>query len=244
MKWSWKEIVQVAFIIVGIFVLFLGAVNWRGNRVINKIIVEGNKVIPDEKIIELANVKIGERITDLNLSEIRARVEKHKFVKYADVYTNLPDFLIIEVVEREPIAMLIYNSKIYYVDSDGFVISSDEIKKVFSVPLLGKLNYKPVNLLSDSTGQLKVKFDLLKLAIDKKVDSLISEVRVENGEVIIITADGAVPVFLGKDGFEKKLIVLKKFWEQYVVVNEFPRYIDLRYEGKLYANFSPKNKQN
>jgi cell division protein FtsQ len=240
MKWFWREIVQVALIIVGIFALFFGAVNWRENRVVNKIIVKGNNVIPNEKIIELANVKIGERITDLDLSEIRARVEEHKFVKYADVYTNLPDFLIIEVVERKPIAMVIYNSKIYYVDSDGFVISSDEIKKVFPVPLLGRLNYKPVNLLSDSTGQLKMQFDLLKLAIDKKVDSLISEVRVENGEVIIITTDGAVPVFLGSDGFEKKLIALKKFWERYVIVNGFPRYIDLKYEGKLYANFNSK----
>lgn len=241
MKLSWKEIARGVLIIVGIFAMFLGAMNWRENRVVNKIIVEGNKVIPDEKIIELANVKIGERIANLNLSEIRARIEKHKFVKYADVYTNLPDFLVIEIVEREPIAMVIYNSKIYYVDSDGFVIPSDEIKKVFPVPLLGKLSYKPVNLLSDSTGQLKTQLDLLKLAIDKKVDSLISEVRVENGEVIIITTDGAVPVFLGKDGFEKKLVALKKFWEQYVVRNGFPRYIDLRYEGKLYANFNSKN---
>lgn len=238
MKWAWKKIIQVAFIIVGIFALFLGAVNWRENRVVNKIIVEGNKVIPDEKIIELANVKVGEKITDLNLSEIRARIERHKFVKYADVYTNLPDFLIVEVVEREPIAMVIYNNKIYYVDSDGFVIPSDEIKKVFPVPLLGKLSYKPANLLSDSTGRLKMQYDLLKLAIDKKVDSLISEVRVENGEVIIITTYGAVPVFLGKSGFERKLVALKKFWEQYVVGSGFPKYIDLRYEGKLYANFN------
>ncbi len=241
MKLSWKEIGQSALIVVGIFAMFLGATSWRENRVVNKIIVKGNELIPTEKIIKLANVKIGERIVDLNLSEIRARIERHKFVKYADVYTNLPDFLVMEVVEREPIAMVIYNGKICYVDMDGFVMPSDEIKKVFPVPLLGNLNYKPVNLLSDSTGQLKTQFSLLKLAIDKKVDSLISEVRVENGEVIILTTDGAVPVFLGKDGFEKKLVALRKFWEQYVSGSGFPRYIDLRYEGKLYANFNSKN---
>ncbi len=241
MKLSWKEIGRGALVIAGILAVFLGATNWRENRVVNKIIVEGNRLISDEKIIKLANVKIGERITDLNLSEVRARIERHKFVKYADVYTNLPDFLIIEVVEREPIAMVIHDEKIYYVDIDGFVMPSDDIKKIFPVPLLGKLNYKPANLLSDSTGQLRMQFDLLKLAIDKKVDSLISEVRVENGEVIIITTDGAVPVFLGKDGFEKKLVALKKFWERYVLKNGFPKYIDLRYEGKLYANFNSKN---
>lgn len=238
MKLSWREIRQVALVVIGIFVMSLGATSWRENRVVNKIVVKGNKLISTKKIIELAGVKIGKRISDLNLSEIRTRVEGHKFVKYVEVYTNLPDFLIIEVVEREPIAMVIYNGKIYYVDSDGFVMPSDDVEKIFPVPLLGELSYKPVNLISDSTGQLKMQLDLIKLAIDKKVDSLISEVKIENGEVIILTTDGAVPVFLGNNGFEKKFVVLKKFWEQYVSGKRLPRYIDLRHEGKLYTNFN------
>jgi len=242
MNFMEREITKILpVVLVGILLVFSGAMIWKENRVVNKIIVKGNETIPVEEVIELANVKIGEKITGLNLSEIRNRIEKHKFVKYADVYTNLPDVVFIEIVERKPIAMITYNGKIYYVDSDGFVVSSDGIKKIFSVPLLSGISYKPVNVSSDSLGQLRRQFELIKLAIDKKVYDLISEVKIKDEEVVVLTTEGAVPIFLGRDGFEKKFVVLRKFWEQYVSKRGFPSYIDLRYEGKLYANFDSKN---
>ncbi len=242
MKLSEKEI-KISLPIIGVLILitFLGAMNWRENRVVNKIIVKGNKTISNEEILRLAGVKTGQSFVDLNLSEIRSRIERHKFIKCADVYTNFPDFLFIEVVEREPVAIITYRDKIYYIDHDGFVLPFEAVNKVFPVPLLSGINYKPVNVFSDSIGQIKKQFDLLMIAIKSGVYDLISEIRVKGDEFIVLTSDGAVPVFLGNDEFEGKFLALKSFWKQYASNGDLPAYIDLRYDGKLYANFNLKN---
>ncbi|CUT01852.1 Cell division septal protein FtsQ [Candidatus Kryptobacter tengchongensis] len=230
----WTLLIFIGFMLVLVF----GAMNWRENRVVNKIIVKGNKVIPDEKITELADVKLGVKISEINLAQIRRKVERHSFIKYAEVYTNLPDVLFIEVLERKPIAMTIYGGRIYYIDLDGKIIPFDEVGRIFAVPLLSGINYKPVNLNSDTIGQIKKQFELIKNAIDEKVYDLISEVRFENGEFILFTSEGAVMVFLGGDKIGEKLILLREFWTQVVPERGYPIYIDLRYDEKLYAKFN------
>lgn len=230
----WTLLIFIGFMLVLVF----GAMNWRENRVVNKIIVKGNKVIPDEKITELADVKLGVKISEINLAQIRRKVERHSFIKYAEVYTNLPDVLFIEVLERKPIAMTIYGGRIYYIDLEGKIIPFDEVGRIFAVPLLSGINYKPVNLNSDTIGQIKKQFELIKNAIDEKVYDLISEVRFENGEFILFTSEGAVMVFLGGDKIGEKLILLREFWTQVVPERGYPIYIDLRYDEKLYAKFN------
>lgn len=230
----WTLLIFIGFMLVLVF----GAMNWRENRVVNKIIVKGNKVIPDEKITELADVKLGVKISEINLAQIRRKVERHSFIKYAEVYTNLPDVLFIEVLERKPIAMTIYGGRIYYIDLEGKIIPFDEVGKIFAVPLLSGINYKPVNINSDTIGQIKRQLELIKRAIDEKVYDLISEVRFENGEFILFTSEGAVMVFLGGDKIGEKLILLREFWTQVVPERGYPVYIDLRYDEKLYAKFN------
>lgn len=237
-----KEIkIWVLAVLSGFFiVLIFGAMGWRENRVLNKIIVKGNDVISDEKIIELVDVKPGVKLTDIDLSKVRARVEKHGFIKRAEVYINLPDVLFIEVIERKPIAMLTHQGKIYYIDSDGFVIPFDEVGKIFAVPLLSGVSYKAINVNLDTVGQLRKQFELIKASIDKNVYGLISEVRLNGDELILLTSDGAVAVFLGDDEFEEKLVLLREFWTQVIPTRGYPIYVDLRYQGKLYAKFNQK----
>ncbi len=232
----WHILVFVFFLLP----LVLGAMNWRDKRVVNKIIVKGNKVIPSEKIIKLAGVKLGERIVELNLSELRGRIEKHKFIRFADVYTNLPDAIFIEIVEREPIAMFTSKGKIYFVDLEGVVIPAEEVGRLFSVPFLGEIEKPVANVNFDSTG-LRNCFELLKIALEKRVYELISELRVKNGEIVLLTTDGAVPVFLGEGEFDKKLVYLREFWKQVVLKRGYPSYIDLRYSGSIFAKFDSKN---
>lgn len=235
---EWTLLIFAGFMLVLIF----GAMNWRENRVINKIIVKGNKAIPDEKIKKLADVRLGDKISKMNLAEVRRKVETHSFIKYAEVYMDLPDVLFIEVFERKPVAMTTYGGKIYYIDLDGKIIPFDEVGKIFAVPLLSGVNYRPVNINSDTAGRMKKQIELIKIAIEEKVYDLISEVRFENGEFIIFTSEGAVTVFLGDDEVRKKLILLREFWSQVVPERGYPIYVDLRYDGKLYAKFDQKNR--
>ncbi|MCS7228659.1 MAG: FtsQ-type POTRA domain-containing protein [Candidatus Kryptonium sp.] len=218
--------------------LIFGAMNWYENRVINKIVVKGNNAIQEEEILRLASVKIGSKLSSLNLSEIRSKIESHDFVKQAEIYVNLPDVLFIEVFERKPIAMMTYGNEIYYVDSEGKVIPFDVVKKIFPVPLLSDVGYKPINIKLDSADQLRKQIEIIKVAMEEKVYDLISEVKIKNNEFVLLTSDGAVFVFLGDGDFKEKFVLLKEFWNQVVSKRGYPVYIDLRYEGKIYAKFN------
>lgn len=227
----------VIFLFVGfVGLLTLGSIGWEKNRIVSKIIVKGNEVISKEKILELAGVKVGDKISSLNLSEIRERIERHNFIRRAEIYVSLPNALFIEVSERKPVAMLLYGGKIYYVDLDGKVISFDDVKKIFAVPILSGISRKVPEV--DSVVEIKRQYEIIKVAIDEKVYELISEIRFSDGEFILLTKEGNVLVFLGKSDFRKKLILLREFWSQVVPGSGYPVYIDLRYDGKIYAKFN------
>jgi cell division protein FtsQ len=123
--------------IIGIFlVLVFGAENWREKRVLKKIVITGNEVLKRGDILKLADVRIGEKLFDVQLDAIRRRIEKHRFVKLAHVYRNLPDVLIIEVIERRPVAMINSRGRIYLLDEDGNIMRYEVAGRVFNVPLI------------------------------------------------------------------------------------------------------------
>ncbi|MEN3037536.1 MAG: FtsQ-type POTRA domain-containing protein [Candidatus Kryptonium sp.] len=231
---SWMFALFVGIILV----LNFGAMSWYENRVVNKIVVKGNNTIQEEEILKLADVKIGSKFSSLNLAEIRSKVENHDFIKQAEIYINLPDVLFIEVFERKPIAMMTHSDEIYYIDSEGKIISFDDVGKIFPVPLLNNVGYNPINIKLDSVGHFRKQVEIIKVAMEEKVYDLISEVKVKNDEFVLLTSEGAVFVFLGDDDFRRKLVLLREFWNQVVSKRGYPVYIDLRYEGKLYAKFN------
>jgi cell division protein FtsQ len=97
----------------------------RGTRLLlasqlelDKIEVQGCLRTDPQQIIKAASVSPETPMLDLRLREISQRVEALPWVRSCMVRRVLPDKLSLQVIERNPVA-LIRLDKLYYVDEDG-----------------------------------------------------------------------------------------------------------------------------
>lgn len=90
---------------------------------VEHVYLEGRKYTAMDDISRAMEVKPGDPILALSLSDMRARLQAIPRVKYAEVARVLPDQLHIRVIEREPIALWQNNGKLYLIDEDGVVMN-------------------------------------------------------------------------------------------------------------------------
>lgn len=97
--------------------------------VLEHVIIEGQRNVTENDIIESIGSDRGMPIYSLNINDIRKRIEENPWVKIALVERRLPNTLHIAVMERTPIAIWQFNQKIYIIDEEGNRITSKDIEK-------------------------------------------------------------------------------------------------------------------
>lgn len=233
------------FALLGLsLVLVVGANVWKSSLAVTKIVVAGNRVVDTNEILQLAHVKPGARMYDLDLMVIRKDVVSHHFLKDVVVERDLPSTLRITVIERTPLAML-NNEDMAYLDADGVVLPHSVSQELFDLPLISNVP-SGVTL---SPGVIVQEHDLIEALdilttaklVSKELYHLISEIRLRNGgDLMLYTAEAAVPVIFGHGDAADKLVRLETFWN--TIVRERGtlnlQYIDLRYHDQVVVRWN------
>ena len=112
----------VVFLGVAIGMLFTPAFN------VQEVWCEGNERIPQEDIIETAQIVIGKNILLQSVSNIRKRIEKIPMVETVSVKRVIPDKFRIIIKERVPAAYMYFGDGLAVIDTEGRVLDilSDE----------------------------------------------------------------------------------------------------------------------
>lgn len=229
-------------------ILVFGANAWKSSLVVKNILVTGNRVVEKNEILQLAHVKPGEKMYDLDLMVIQRDVTSHYFIKEVVVERDLPSTLKIRVVERTPIAM-INSPELLYLDPDGVVLPHSISHELADLPVISNVPNGvrlSVGAILQNPDFLEA-LDILSTAkmVNKELYYLISEIQLRNGgDVVLYTADGGVPVLFGRGEAPGKLVRLETFWND--VVRERGtaalQYIDLRFEDQIVVRWSDKQK--
>lgn len=72
----------------------------------------------------------------VNLEDVRARLEALPWVEEASVGRRLPDTLMIDIVEREPVAIWQYRQQLAVVDAKGHILESEGAARFAHLPLV------------------------------------------------------------------------------------------------------------
>ncbi|MBD3320110.1 MAG: FtsQ-type POTRA domain-containing protein [Chitinivibrionales bacterium] len=88
---------------------------------VDSIEVSRMKIIGKEKVLALSGIEEGVHMLDIKPRKVKTVLEKLEWVKCARVMRRLPDKIKIDVIEREPCA-LIAAGKVYYMDKDGVLL--------------------------------------------------------------------------------------------------------------------------
>jgi cell division protein FtsQ len=109
---------------LSIFLLAIAAtiiyIGWYSTLLtVKKIEVRGNQVVSQDSILELAQVAPNIQLLRLNVSQTSQRIKTISQIKSVDVRRGWPETLVIEVVERTPLAVTDISEGRYLIDESG-----------------------------------------------------------------------------------------------------------------------------
>ena len=121
-----------------------------------------------------------DNLFDIDIAEIRKKIEKISYIKSARIYRVLPDTLKIEITQRVPIAYLFrYGAKLV-IDEDAVVMNKKNCMKLkYPLPVIKGFKYKRLALGEKLPG-LTQAINLIKLTTYEFQKLKISSISFKN----------------------------------------------------------------
>tara|TARA_B100000886_G_scaffold339842_2_gene306630 strand:- start:578 stop:1342 length:765 start_codon:yes stop_codon:yes gene_type:complete len=182
-----------------------------------------------------------EELMKIKLSELNKLIEKHPYVEAARISNRYPDIIVIEIMERQPLAILEIDP-LTMIDSNGYVLPSKNNFKNIDLPILANTSdlTNTMNFGEKSTSNV-INKAVSWLSYIKKYHSPlyknISELKVSSSdELEIILSDYPTKIFLGQKKVKSRINSLLKF-EEKLKTNKITdyNYLDLRYDKQIIA---------
>lgn len=205
--------------IILIFILCLCAVFIlsSGFFSIKNIKVSGNKNVSEEAIIKLSDLKYGENIFRINKMRVIKTLFQEPRLKMINIRRSLPNTVIIDVIEREAIALVPYVGSYLNIDEEGIIIEISPSLKKSNLPIINGLKFDTFKLGEYLEIANKEQFDITKSIISeiKNTDLIneISTIDVSNIDNIQLTTVkgillnmGSSKEIKGKMAFAKAII--------------------------------------
>ena len=129
------------------------AISGAAGLVVDEVLVNGRQNTTKNSLLEALNVKLGEPILGLDLDVIQSRVVALPWVKTAQIQRQLPDKVVINLVERRPTGRWQRNGRLALIDEDGVTIRK----------LSGDLfQHLPIIIGNDAPAKVKQVLPILK----------------------------------------------------------------------------------
>ena len=163
---------MIVLLIICCFVLVLGFACWgiylvlfTGNERFILRQVELTGLDPDRAGAMTRYLKITpnkDNLFNINLADVRRKVEKISYIKDARISRILPDTLKIAVTQRVPLAYLLKYNSLWVIDEDSIVMNRKYCMKLkYSLPVITGIKRRKFNVGEKLAG-LKQAIELIK----------------------------------------------------------------------------------
>ena len=175
-----------------------------------------------------------DNLFDIDIADIRRKIEKISYIKSAGVYRVLPDTLKINITQRVPMAYLFRYGAKWVVDEDAVVMNKKYCMKLkYSLPVITGFKYKKLRSGEKLPG-LTQAINLLKLTTCEFQKFKISSISLEDTRKItfvMIKKRRAYKVLIPKKGINNMLQVLRYALQQ--KQGKHKSTIDLTYDNQV-----------
>ncbi len=192
----------------GIIYLFVFNTNFFH---IEKIQIVGNEKMSYGEILNASTYTKGENIFKISKKQGEENLNKLPYIKEAKVKRKLPKSLIIQVEEREEVAIVPYIGAFIYIDEEGNVLSikekkvQGELPQIFGIELVDVIPGE--NLFDDEDRQAYREF--IKLSKQRDLLKLMKCINFsDNNNIDIELIDGIKVAFGPLDNVKYKLSFL------------------------------------
>lgn len=261
MKKSIKLFITVLIVGVVVFSAVVFANKWRTDTNYSQITITGNFTIPDDDILKYLRVNSDTvlNLDELDLTIIQDRIIKHPEVKKVNVAKQPPSELLIEIVEKKPIALINFGKDLKLVDGDFEIFPFINTEMLYDLPVISGLDLKdlPENIRSlKKSDDLKTALFLINLAFtrSKTLYSYISEINMlSKDRIVVYSNDRSIPFYFPRKAkdetdreYSENLILKLKYFGGFIEqiipgkYDENFEYVDLRFSNQIVS----KTKQN
>lgn len=196
--------------------------------VLAEVELRGAEKVPGEWVFqELAPLR-GRHLLSLSLPEIERRLAEHPWIGGADMRKRLPNRLVVQLFERQPVALLRQSGELLYVDAKGDVIEMYD--PTGEVDLI---------LLSGEAGSPRAIEEALATArrlneLDPELAASLSEIELLGaGEYRLHLADLAFPVLVAADRLDAQLRSFREYLPEIARRYERLEAVDLRFQRQI-----------
>ncbi|MEZ7196604.1 cell division protein FtsQ/DivIB [Pseudodesulfovibrio karagichevae] len=183
--------------------------------------VAGNDRLSYEDILKTAQVDLGLNCLDMNVGEVKNRLDANPWIDSVTVRRELPNRLLIDVREKVPAFWVRQGAGLYFADAQGRVIAPMHPGEQASLPIL--------SVADDLPGGSEVLTGILKKMADQETPFTQAQtawIKLTSAHELEIYLDGAAGgkgliVKLSMDRWEVQLERLKVVWRDLMRRNEF-----------------------
>lgn len=200
--------------------------------------IEGAQRIPAETIRAVAGITETDNVLFLDVQAVRDRIERIPYVRDCVIRRAFPDVVLIRVSEREPLATLIVNNRLFEVDAEGVVLEEIDANArkcgpfVTNVRGLGYVQVGDRLTHPSLQGALAVWRAYREMPMAR--DVTVSEIAaLSPNEILMFCNDLDFEIRWGHADFEGQAKRLDVFWRakgSQIACNE---YIDLRFKDEV-----------
>ena len=217
--------------------LFVFAVQWKESLVIQKVEVEGARILAAKDVVSLTNIKPQTAMYSVDLFDAERRLLDQPMIKSATITRTLTNALRVVISEREPFASLGGN-ELRYIDSECVLLPHQQTTVQFDLPVITGLAGLDTSEYGKVVKDPEViaAVEVIKAGEATGFNHAISEVNMNNGgDIIMYSADTGIPVVLGRGDMMKKMLLLQTFWTNFMKSDSLAsvKYVDVRFEGQV-----------
>ena len=202
---------------------------------LKEVKIEGTRFIAEEELRSSIQVDSTKTIFSTDLKAISTQVRKHPLVKNVKVSRRLPSSIIVEIFEKEPLALL-YESSLLAVDETGTILPDIKLEMLHDFPIITKLELPEKYI--EPTPEISLILNFLKFTKTHyfTIYSEISEISYsQKTGIYFYLMEGTIPVYVGDTDFNHKSTKLLNILNYFNRENNLSNieYFDLRFEGQI-----------
>tara|TARA_B100000579_G_scaffold298482_1_gene248566 strand:- start:161 stop:871 length:711 start_codon:yes stop_codon:yes gene_type:complete len=195
---------------------------------VEKINIKGNNFVKDETIYKLIDNKINHNILELDLKNLKSKINKNDYIHSSKIYTLLPSTILIEINEIIPLAIFKNNNKKYLLDSNAKSIEADyNALNYYNVPIISNIN--------NHSEKIKIT-ELLKMILknDESLYLSINHIVINNDE-INIHLSSKTKIIINTNKTKNELAILFEFIDNISESKKITsyKYIDLTVKDQI-----------
>ncbi len=207
-------------------------------EIYNKIEITENSLLPAKEYLRYAGLSDSTKYSNLTLLEVKTKIEKHPYLRKAEVEFDGISTILVELREKEIKAVLLQKNELKLITSDFETLPLFPPTQIRDLPVISNMNLNGKKYFDDKDIHFAFRIiDAISMS-DTNVRKNLAELNLRKGGDVILTFTGfRFPVLFGKNDEVRKALILKDLWKQLDDednIYERVEYLDLRYKNKVF----------